>query len=179
MAEQRAKRPGESTFGVIMLVVSLVLAWQSYEISGFSALSSPGAFPLAAAAVMVIAAVIVVIGDLRRPHEVDGPLTDKARSFTSDITPSVVVIFAGFVIGYSALLEVLGFLPTSFLFLFAAIHFLHRGSAAFSFVVALASLVAIYIVFRLVFTVVLPEGIVPEREIMAWVEHAFASGEAQ
>ena len=176
MAERRPKRAGESTFGVIMLLVSLAFAWQSYEISGFSALSSPGAFPLAASAVMVIAALIVVVGDMRREHEVEGPLSDKARSFSSDITPSIVVVFAGFVIGYAALLESLGFLPTSFLFLFAAIQFLHRGSVAFSFFVALGSLIAIYVVFRLVFTVVLPEGIVPEREIMAWISHHLGGG---
>lgn len=179
MADQRRKRPGEGTFGIIMLIVSLIFLWQSYEISGFSALSSPGAFPIAAAAVMVIAALVVVIGDLRRPHEIEGPLADKARSFSADITPSVVVVFAGFVVGYSALLEGLGFLPTSFLFLFVAIHFLHRGSLVFSLIVALGSLVAIYVIFRLVFTVVLPEGIVPEREIMAWIENLFTAGEAQ
>ena len=54
MQEQRRKRPGEGTFGVIMLLLSIILAWQAYEISGFSALSSPGGFPMAAAALMVL-----------------------------------------------------------------------------------------------------------------------------
>jgi hypothetical protein len=36
----------------------------------------------------------------------------------------------------------------------------------------------IYAVFRLIFQVVLPEGIVPEAEIMAWIEQLFSSGEA-
>lgn len=179
MAEQRHKRAGESTFGVIVLLVSVFFAWQSYQISGFSALSSPGAFPLAASFVMVIASLIVVISDLRRPHETDGAFADKARSFSTQITPSVIMVFAGFVIGYSALLDTLGFLPASFLFLFAAIQFLHRRSVAYSFIVALGSLIVIYVVFRMVFKVVLPEGIVPEREIMAWIENLFTSGEAR
>ena len=34
----------------------------------------------------------------------------------------------------------------------------------------------IYIVFRLVFTVLLPEGIVPEREILAFFRNLMAGG---
>ena len=179
MAELRRKRPGEGTFGVLFLLLGLFLAWQAYEISGFEALSSPGAFPMAAAAVMVISALIVVIGDLRRPREVEGRIADHARSFSTQITPVVVVVFAGCVVAYSAMLDTLGFLPASFLFLLVAIKFLHRRSIAFSFIVSLGSLIAIYVVFRLIFTVVLPEGIMPEREIMAWIEGLFVSRGAQ
>ena len=172
--EQRPKLPGEGVFGIILLLLSLVFVWQSYAISGFSALSSPGAFPLAASAIMAIAALMVVIGDLRRPSvSEDQSSPAKARSFSAQITPTVVVVFSGLVIAYAALLNVLGFLPSSFLFLFVAIHFLHRGSAAFSLIVTLSALIVIYVIFRLVFTVVLPEGIVPEREIMAQIAHFF------
>lgn len=177
MDKQRRRQPGETVFGIILLLVGLVFAWQSYRISGFSALSSPGAFPLAASAVMVLAALIVVVNDLRRRAADRGRAGDRADSFSSRVTPTVVVVFAGFVIGYSALLDVLGFLPSSLLFLFVAIQFLHRGSVAFSLAVSLGSLIAIYVVFRLVFTVVLPEGIVPEREIMAWAERLLGPAE--
>jgi hypothetical protein len=113
---RRPKSPGESVFGLLMFLVSLVLFWQSYEISGFEALSSPGAFPMAASAMMAIASLIVVIGDLRKPSLVPGPMGDKARAFMDKITPAVVIVFAGFVLGYAALLDTFGFLPTSFLF---------------------------------------------------------------
>lgn len=177
MQDRRAKRPGEGTFGILLLALSLILLWQAWKISGLTGLSTPGAFPMAAAATMAIAALVVVIGDLRRPHETDGGKTERARDFFSTVTPSVIMVFAGFVIGYSALLDTLGFLPASFLFLFAGIQFLHRGSVGFSFAVALGALIAIYAVFRLVFQVVLPEGIVPEREIMAWVETLIGGAE--
>jgi hypothetical protein len=177
MEEQRRKRPGETTFNIIMLLLSIILVWQAYEIAGFSSVSSPGAFPMAAAAVMVIAAFIVVIGDLRKPREPRGTLAERGQSFSTQITPTAVSVFAGFVIGYATVLDILGFLPASFLFLLAAIHFLHRGSLGFSFGVSLLSLFVIYAVFRLIFQVVLPEGIVPEREIMAWIEQLFSSGE--
>ena len=175
MQEPRSKRPGEDAFGILVLLVSLVLAWQSYEISGFSALSSPGAFPMAASAAMVIGSLIVVIGNARRKRSAPKPPRDGAGADPVGIAPSVVIIFAGLVACYAAVLDTLGFLPASFLFLFAAIQFLHRRSIAFSFIVTVFSLALIYALFRLVFTVVLPEGIVPEREILAWIEGFFAS----
>lgn len=174
MADIRRKKPGEGTFGILLLLLALFLLWQAYGISGLTGLSTPGAFPLAAAAAMAIAALVVVIGDLRRPSE-DEP-AERGRVFFETITPSVIMVFAGFVVAYSAMLDTLGFLPASFLFLFAGIQFLHRRSVAFSFVVALGSLILIYAVFRLVFQVVLPEGIVPEREVMAWFEGLFTGG---
>lgn len=175
MQEPRYKRPGEDAFGILVLLISLVLAWQSYEISGFAALSSPGAFPMAASAAMVLGSLIVVIGNIRRNRATPKPAGEKARANPAGVAPSVIVVFAAFVAGYAALLDTLGFLPASFLFLFAAIQFLHRRSVAFSVGVALLSLALIYALFRLVFTVVLPEGIVPEREILAWIERLLAS----
>jgi len=179
MSSLRRRKAGERTFGVLLLLLALFMLWQAYDISGFDALSSPGAFPLAAAFAMVVAAVIVVIGDAKRPPEVEGQMAAQMRSFSTFIAPSVVVIFAGFVVGYAALFDAVGFLPASFLFLFAAIHFLHRGSVGFSALVALGSLFVIYALFRLIFQVVLPEGIVPEREILAWIGNLFSSSEAQ
>lgn len=176
MEARRERQPGERGFGLLMLALSLILAWQAHGIAGFEALSSPGAFPMAAAGAMVGAGLIVVIGDWRAARKAPQPLAETARAFTTEITPSVVMIFAGFVIGYAALLDTLGFLPASFLFLFAAIHYLNRGSVAFSFGVSLLSLAVIYAVFRLVFQVILPEGLVPEREIMAWIGGLFAGG---
>ncbi|MCB2100731.1 MAG: tripartite tricarboxylate transporter TctB family protein [Rhodobacterales bacterium] len=176
MQTPRKKRPGEGTFGILALVLSLGFAWQSYEIAGFSALSSPGAFPMAASAIMVVASLIIVLKNRRLPTLAEGGFGAAARAFWRSVSPPVVLAFIAFILVYSALLDGLGFLPSSFLFLLAAIHYLHRGSARFSFIVALLSLAAVYAVFRLIFTVVLPEGIVPEREIMAWIEHLFSGG---
>ena len=63
--EHRRKRRGEDLFGLIMVVISVGLFWQAYQIAGFSALSSPGAFPMAAAAMMVVGALTVAYGNLQ------------------------------------------------------------------------------------------------------------------
>ena len=174
-----AYRPGENVFAVLLLIVALLMCWQAYRISGFTALSSPGAFPMAAAAAMVIGLLVVIIkGIVHRPSAASVSAQADAGTPTPDaqaIAPAVVVIFAGCVLGFAGLLDALGFLPASLLFLLVAIKFLHRGSLLFTFVVSLGSLILIYVVFRLVFSVILPEGIVPESAIMAWVESFFAN----
>lgn len=150
------KRPGEDLFGFLWLITAVVLFWRSWRIAGFSSLSSPGAFPIAVSGVMVIAAAIVVIGNAKRRREAAG----------EPILPSTVAVFTLMVGAYALLLGPLGFLPSSFLFLVAGMKLLRRGGWGGTILIALVALVLIYVVFRLVFQVVLPEGIMPEREIM-------------
>jgi hypothetical protein len=164
--EHRRKRRGEDVFGLIMVVFSVGLFWQAHAIAGFSALSSPGAFPMAAAAMMVIGSLIVAYGNLK----------NTAARDDTPILPATVAIFTGLVIAYALLLSPLGFLPSSFLFLFAGMRLLYpRGGWLRSGVIALGALVAIYVIFRLVFQVILPEGVVPEREILS----GFGSGASE
>lgn len=161
--EERPKRPGETAFALILLGVSVFLLWKAFGISGFSALSSAGAFPLAVSAVMVVTAVMIVVATIRREPA-------EKVSFFKAILPPVVVVMTVLIGGYAFLLEPLGFLPTSALFLFLAMVFLRHGKVVSSFGYALAGLAGVYVVFRLVFTVLMPEGVVPERELIAKVE---------
>jgi putative tricarboxylic transport membrane protein len=166
--EHHEKHRGEDAFALIVLVVSILLLWKSYTIAGFSALSSPGAFPMAASAVMVFSALLVVIGNARRR----GRLSDVA------ILPRTVVLFTLLVVAYAVALVPLGFLPASLVFLTLAMKLLYRASWVRCLVVAVGSLVVVYVVFRLVFQVVLPEGIVPESEILSMFSH-HSAGEVQ
>lgn len=165
--ETHRKRRGEDLFGLLVLVASMLLFWQSYQIAGFSALSSPGAFPLAASGVMVIAAVIVVVGNLRR----------RGRRSDETIMPATIALFVGLVVAYAVALVPLGFILASFGFLTLATKLLYRAGWGRCILLALASLVVIYVVFRLVFQVVLPEGVVPEREWMAALGTLFGGAE--
>ena len=154
----RPRRRGEAVFGLLLLVLAIGLFWQSYAIAGFSALSSPGAFPLAASGTMVLAAAIVVVGDLRaRSREAD----------RTPILPANVAVFAVLLALYALAIEPLGFLPASLAFLFVGTKLLYRGGWVASALVSIGALIVIYVLFRIVFQVVLPEGIVPEGEWLA------------
>lgn len=166
--EEGLRRPGELAFAGIMLAASLGLLWSAYGIAGFEALSSPGAIPMATSFVMALTAGIVVLKTVRLP-------LDTKETIAKDILPVVVLIFAVFLIAYGLLLRPLGFLPTSALFLIASIKILARRGWGWTLLVSLGSLVVIWLVFRIVFTVLMPAGIVPEAEFIQFFRDLFAA----
>lgn len=170
MREHPQKKPGETVFAAALCGLSLFLLYQAYLISGFEALSSPGAFPMAAATLMVISAGAVLVQTLRNPRR-------ATIGFFESIAPAPVIVMFAMIAIYGALLEGLGFLPVSLLFLTAGIAFLQRGRPLYAFAVALGALIVIYIVFRLVFTVLMPSGVIPEGEILAWLGNLFGGAE--
>lgn len=168
MQDPKARRPGEAVFAIFITLSSIFLLYSAYGISGFEALSAPGAVPMATALAMVITAVIVLVKTLRAPG--------SEGSFLAQVLPLNVIIVMGMLIGYAILLKPLGFLPTSALFLIAAIKLLSHRSWVFSIGIGLGSLLGIYLIFRMVFTVLMPAGIVPEGEILAAINGLFAGG---
>ncbi|NVK41356.1 MAG: tripartite tricarboxylate transporter TctB family protein [Oceanospirillaceae bacterium] len=168
MHETQSKAPGELFFSLILLLVSCVLFWQAYQIDEFSSLKSPGAFPMAAAAVMFVTSSITFYNTAVKHFRVDG-LAKKRIS----IMPLPVVIILATLLAFAVVVESVGFLITAYVFLFITIKFLYQSGFLKTAALSLAVLAVIYVVFRLVFQVVLPEGIVPEREIIAWFESLF------
>ena len=164
-----ARRPGELVFAGVLAAASLFLLWEAYGISGFRALSSPGSVPMATTAVMVITSLIVLVRTARLP-KVGG------ESVSRDILPVSVILLALMLVAYGVLLRPLGFLPTSALFLIVAIKFLSRRSWAFTLSVSVGSLVLIWIIFRLVFTVLMPAGLVPEAQFVQILRDLFSGG---
>ncbi len=155
MADSRTRRPGELVFTALLAVFSLLAAWQAWLIAGFSSPSSPGVFPMLATAAMVVSGVAILADTARkRPAAERGVL----RAFLAEVTPARLAIFAAMIIAYMFALEPVGFVVSSFVFLFAAIAYLYRGSIVLSLAISALSLAAIYFVFRYVFSVVLPTG---------------------
>lgn len=156
------RRPGELFFAAFLLAASLYLVWSAYGIEnpfGPNGLSSPRSIPLATTAAMVISAALVLLKTARLP-------LDRAETIAKDILPPVVLIFAVFLILYGIVLRPLGFLPTSALFLIAAIKILAKRSWVWTLTVSLGSLIVIWLIFRIVFSVLMPAGIVPEAEFI-------------
>ncbi|WP_417507461.1 tripartite tricarboxylate transporter TctB family protein [Marinomonas gallaica] len=160
MSSLPSRYPGERLFSVLLVIFSVFILWRAYLISGFSELSSAGAIPLGASAMMVITSCIALAQSLKTPA------VEGARFF-QHCFPVVVGFVMALVAVYAVLLEQLGFIATSFAFLFIALRALTRRSTLWVLGLTLVSLVIIYVIFRLIFQIILPEGIIPEREILA------------
>ncbi len=163
------KKPGESVFGFVLLIFSLVVFYHAYQISGFSALSSPGSFPMAASGVMCLSACFIIVNNFKTP-------TDLSLSFRKTVMPLSIVVVVAFLLVFSVVLEHSGFVLAAIVFQFAMLLCFHKRNIPSALLITFGSIALIYIIFRLVFQVVLPEGIVPEREIIAWFKNLLAGG---
>lgn len=153
------RRPGELGFAIFLTLASLYLLYDAYGISGFEALSAPGAIPMATTFVMAVSALIIAVRTAPLPLV-------TTETIRQDILPVLVIAFVALLIVFGLLLKPLGFLPTALLFLVVSIKLLARKSWGYTILVSAGSLVIIWIIFRVVFTVLLPAGIVPEAELL-------------
>jgi putative tricarboxylic transport membrane protein len=132
----------------------------SYRISGFSSWSSAGSLPLGASLVMCVSSLVIIFRELAKPAPELKSGRTLARSFFEIVFPARHIVFVFVLIAYMFLLEPLGFIASSFLYLVAASLVLGERRYAHMIVVNVLSLAAVYLVFQTAFSVVLPEGLV-------------------
>jgi putative tricarboxylic transport membrane protein len=160
------RRPGELLFNLFVIAVSLFLFYTAYGIAGFDALSSAGAIPMVTTAIMVLCGILILRENLKKSP-------NTAEKVARDILPLPVIVTIAAITAYAFLLKPLGFIPTSFLFLLGLMRLFSGRSFLFSAAAAAASVALIYIIFRLIFTVLMPQGVVPESEVLAFVSSLF------
>lgn len=171
MHKKETRKLGEGLFAGFLFIVSLFLLWHAWTISGFETLSSPGAFPMAATLSMVLSAAAILL-NLRKTQG-----GDALR--WRDILPPRVVAVTGMIVLYAVLMVPLGFLLATFLFLTAAIWHLSSDRLWRAALISVCVLAVIYVVFRIVFSVLMPAGIVPEAEILSALKSLFNGGTGQ
>ena len=157
---RKPRLPGELGFCLALLLFSLTALSLSYRISGFSSWSSAGSVPLGASLVMCVSALAVIFRELSKPSPEFEPGGTPARGFFEKVFPTRHAVFVAVLIAYMALLEPLGFIASSFLYLAAASLVLGERRYAHMIAVNAILLAAVYFVFRTAFSVVLPEGFV-------------------
>lgn len=156
MSQRSPLQNGERAFSWLLLLFSLGVFYEAYRIAGFSSISSPGAFPIGLSLLMIGTMVVIIVGQFRRPKpENDGAL-DEMRRFASEHFPLTFVVFALLAIGYLVLLEPLGFVVATMLFLFVSMVYFNRGKVLMSALIAAGAIVIIYALFTLLFQVYLP-----------------------
>ena len=152
----RPARPGELAFGYVLLSLSLFLFRQAHAIEGFASPSSAGAFPLAATGLMAAMSLVAIFRG-HRAARASAP-RGGARALLDEVAPLGVVAFAALVVAYALALDIAGFHAATFLFLAVAIRAWHGRGLLVAIAVAAATLVAVHVVFRVAFAVVLPQG---------------------
>jgi hypothetical protein len=120
---------------------------------------------------MSVTAAIALLRSARRRSPQGG-----VTLFRKEVLPPAVVVFSAFILGYSLLLQPLGFLLASFLFLVVSTWFLEAGRFRRAVLLSTISIVGVYVVFRLIFQVVLPEGLIPERGLASAIGNLLRGG---
>lgn len=146
-------RPGELFFASLITGFSVLALWQAYEISGFTGLSTPGVFPMLAAATMLVSAFFILSDALSRRRVKSTTGNRQMQVLTGRLSLVVALVTA-----YVFAMPYFGFMLSSAVFLFVSFAFLWRKNVVISTLLAAGTLVAIYLVFRLLFQVVLPRG---------------------
>lgn len=148
----QTRKPGEFVFCLLLVVFSGIALLLSYDISGFDSISAPGVLPLIASALMLGSTLFIFRGTWALP-----PAQDD-QSFVKLLMPKVIVNFLLLGAMYVVLLSWFGFLIASFTYLFVSILYLHQQGWLVAFFVSANALAIIYMIFRLLFKVILPEG---------------------
>ena len=178
MTPAASRRP-EAVFATVLLAASLFLLREALAIGPLSRPSAPGGVPVVASAVMALAALHVLadalLGRRQAPDPAD-PLPDPLAGTPTGLAGLWPLALAvALAVGFALLVDRLGFLIAGTLFLTLAFRAIGRRRWRVALPVAVAVILVVWLLFRLVFQVLLPEGIVPERAILAAVEDWLAA----
>ena len=147
------RRPGELVFALLIVVFSAATSWLSYGISGFTGKTTAGVFPMIASGVMMVSSVVILVSATRLPAT-----PKSSNGFLAEVLTQRHMIMIGFIIAYVLLMPLIGFVASSAVFLFCSFQFLWRKNPLLILVLTGATLAIIYVIFRKVFQVVLPQG---------------------
>ena len=153
MPGQPQHRPGDILFLLVLLGLGVLAIREAQRLGGFANLSGPGLFPMLASTVMVASLLAITWRRLRQGEPLAG-----IRRFVHDVMPLRLVVVTALIGAYVAVMPELGFMVASGLFLFVMLLYLWRRSFWLALAVTAVSLLAIQVIFRLVFQVVLPTG---------------------
>ncbi|MFC6673361.1 tripartite tricarboxylate transporter TctB family protein [Marinobacterium aestuariivivens] len=156
MKSARKLHPGELSISILLLIFSFFVLFQAYQISGFSGLSSAGAFPLGAAVIMTLCMINLVVANIRISLKTPADEKHPAWVVIGELLPRRIVLFTLLIVAYMLLLQPLGFLISTFLFLCCGFIYLRGSRPVRAVLIAAAAVAVIYGIFHYLFQVVLP-----------------------
>lgn len=148
------RRPGEVIFSIILTVFSVTAFWQSYAISGFTGLSTAGIFPMLAASAMIVSSLVIIKDALEKKPSSKSSFANKLN----EILPIALIQMILLISAYLLAMPYIGFVFSSAFFLFISFLILWKKGVIRSALLAIFALAIIYLIFRTIFQVVLPQG---------------------
>ncbi len=138
------------------MAFSLFVLVMAFRISGFTSISSPGAFPMGAGLVMVVSAGLILLENrkLEKPDVKD--FTDELRVVANTVFPREFLIYTCIIVGYMIMIKPLHFLPSSFIFMVVSMVILRGSGFVKSLLISAGTMACIYVVFQFFFRVVMP-----------------------
>lgn len=149
----KIQRSGEYKMLTLLFIIFAALFADSLRVEGIyqGRSNGPGSIPQIVCTIMLIL-VAVQAAVLWRQGYQEGTLRDVVKHlFNKD----VLILFV-MVVLYGLLVETLTFVPTSIIFLIAAMYFLERTHLVKKVVISVSVVACLYVIFSTIFQVVLP-----------------------
>nr|WP_312577842.1 tripartite tricarboxylate transporter TctB family protein [Sedimentibacter sp.] len=155
----RKLEKGEQPFILILSIFSLVSFIASIKMfMKDTSLSSQGAFPLLISSLLMIMSAIM-IWEIRwcpSAFEKNINLFDKVKATFEELFPGKILPVVIMVIVYGIVLPHIGFIISTFLFLFLSMITLKKGNIKMSLTISAGLVVFILVLFQFIFKVILP-----------------------
>jgi hypothetical protein len=159
LRENNSLQPGEKGFTCFLLLVGLFFTWQSWLLyCKDPGASSYGAVPLACSSLIVFFALATIFVDRKKKTPVSGfSLGKMAKEVFLSALPQDLFVMLCMVLVYSVGLYLnLGFMIITPVFLWCGMSYLSRGDYLKNLLWTALCMGFIYVVFKLLFSVVLP-----------------------
>lgn len=152
-------QPGEKGFAVFLLLIGLFFTWQSVLLyQKAPGASGSGAVPLFCSVVIDLFAIAILVTDRKRRSINSGkPFGEVVRNTLAYLASRDVVVMILLVVVYCvALFLEVGFMIATPIFLWVGMCYLSRKNYVKNIIWTALCMLFIYLVFRVLFSVVLP-----------------------
>lgn len=157
--EENTHQPGEKGFSVVLLVIGLFFTWQSWLLYREEpTASSYGAVPLFCSLLIVLFSIGILITD-RHKKSINSGLKGKEviRNSVKHLFNKDILVMLVLVLLYCIALYVgAGFMFATPVFLWLTMTYLSRGNYLKNLLWTALCMIFIYLVFKVLFSVVLP-----------------------
>jgi putative tricarboxylic transport membrane protein len=159
------KKYGNLIFGIVMLTIGLIYLFLTMQIQRKGELIDGTFFPYILSCAMLLLGILQVYYGTKDAKKFDSDAAGKAAREDSRKVDNISVLKTIITIGvYLALLQPLGFIISSALFLFALFTILTPVGGKKNFllyaVIAVCAALSIYVIFRYTLNLVLPQGLI-------------------